>query len=340
MTDPVIPDIPPAPVVPPYPALGAPNFNQMAYDVGTGMPGVVSGLNAIAAAARECALASRAYAQSGDGSRQQAEAAAAAATAKAGEALGSASAASGSASAASGSAGAAAGSASTASTQAGIATAQAGNANTARLASEAARDASVAARDAAQGYRDQAEVFASGQLKGSSTTSVTPGAGAKSFAIEPSRSFVTGMYLVATSTSDPATSMSGYVQSYDAATGALVIGVDKFAGVAKADWVIGVAAPGAPASMTTQVITANTNAVPGVFYVFAVAGITLTLPTNFSAGQLFGFGMSRGIGNANINWQTNKCKGRSPGVMQLLSQNDTAVCMLVNATDGFMEVVG
>lgn len=341
MTEIYIPDIPAAPVVPPYPALGAPNFNQMAYAVGMGMPGVVSGINAIAAAARECALASRAYAQSGDGSRQQAEAAAAAATAKAGEALGSASAASGSASAASGSAGAAAGSASTASTQAGIAAAQAGNANTARLASEAARDASVAARDAAQGYRDQAEVFASGQLKGSSTTSVTPGAGAKSFAIEPSRSFVTGMYLVATSTSDPATSMSGYVQSYDAGTGDLVIGADKFAGAsAKADWVIGVAAPGAPASMTTQVITANTNAVPGVFYVFAVAGITLTLPTNFSAGQLFGFGMSRGIGSANINWQTNKCKGRSPGVMQLLSQNDTAVCMLVNATDGFMEVVG
>ncbi|MFI2757171.1 hypothetical protein, partial [Streptococcus suis] len=89
-------------------------------------------------------------------------------------------------------------------------------AETARSGSEAARDASViakgqseAARDAAQGYRDQAEVFASGQLKGSSTTSVTPGAGAKSFSMEPSRSFVAGMYLVATSTSDPATRMSG-----------------------------------------------------------------------------------------------------------------------------------
>ncbi len=148
------------------------------------------------------------------------------------------------------------------------------------------------------------------------------------------------MYLVATSTSDPATSMSGYVQSYDAATGALVIGVDKFAGVAKADWVIGVAAPGASDSMTVQVITANTNAVPGVFYIFATAGITLTIPTNFSAGQTFGFGMSRAITTANINWQSNKLKGRSPGVMQLLSQNDTAVCMWVNSTDGFMEVVG
>lgn len=242
-------------------------------------------------------------------------------------------------------AGIATGAAGTATAQAGLASTARTGAETARSDSEAARDASViakgqseAARDAAQGYRDQAEVFASGQLKGSSTTSVTPGAGAKTFGIEPSRSFVAGMYLVATSTSDPGTRMSGYVQSYNPGTGALVIGVDTFAGTAaKADWVIGVAAPGSSDSMATQVITANTNAVPGVFYIFASSGITLTLPTNFSAGQTFGFGMSRGISSANIDWQTNKLKGRSPGVMQLLSQNDSAVCRWVNATDGFME---
>ncbi|MEQ6309860.1 hypothetical protein ABN448_21775 [Delftia acidovorans] len=333
-----IPDIPAAPAVPPYPALGAPNFNQMAYAVGVGMPGVVSGINAIAAAARECALASRAYALSGDGSRQQAETAAATATTKAGEAHGSALAASGSASAASGSAAAAAGSANAAATQAGIAATQAGLSNSARVASESARDASVVARDASKAYRDQAEVFASAQLKGSSTTSVTPGAGAKTFGMEPSRSFVAGMYLVATSASDPGTRMSGYVQSYNPGTGTLVIGVDTFAGTAaKADWVIGVAAPGASAWMTTQVITASAVAVPGVFYVLAAAGITLTVPINFAAGQAFGFGMSRGIWAANIDWQSNKLKGRSPGVMQLLSQNDSAVCRWVNATDGFME---
>src|SRR5258708_29534486 len=33
----------------------------------------------------------------------------------------------------------------------------------------------------------------------------------------------------------------------------------------------------------------------GVYYVLATAGITLTIPTNFSAGQAIGFGMSRGI---------------------------------------------
>ncbi|KEH11461.1 hypothetical protein GY15_28235 [Delftia sp. 670] len=341
MTEIFIPDIPAAPVVPPYPALGAPNFNQMAYAVGTGMPGVVSGLNAIAAAARECALASRAYAVLGDGSRQQAEAARDAAVIAKGasESARDASVIAKNASEVARDLAVAAKGASEAARD--LSVSARGTSEAARDASVIAKNASEAARDASKAYRDQAEVFASGQLKGSSSTSVTPGAGAKSFAIQPSRSFVAGMYLVATSTSDPATSMSGYVQSYDAGTGDLVIGVDSFAGAAaKADWVIGVAAPGAPASMTTQVITANTNAVPGVFYVFAVAGITLTLPTNFSAGQLFGFGMSRGIGNANINWQTNKCKGRSPAVMQLLSQNDTAVCMYVNPTDGFMEVVG
>jgi|GEM_PF-1961581 len=213
-----------------------------------------------------------------------------------------------------------------------------GGAETARDASISAKNASEAARDASKAYRDQAEVFASAQLKGSSTTSVTPGAGAKTLGMEPSRSFVAGMYLVVTSASDPGTRMSGYVQSYNPGTGALVIGVDAFAGTAaKADWVIGVAAPGASAWMTTQVITASTVAVPGVFYVLAAAGITLTVPINFAAGQAFGFGMSRGIWAANIDWQSNKLKGRSPGVMQLLSQNDSAVCRWVNATDGFME---
>jgi hypothetical protein len=141
-------------------------------------------------------------------------------------------------------------------------------------------------RNAAQGFRDQAEVFATQQIKGSSTTSVTPGAGAKSFTIEANRSFVTGMYVVATSTSDPATQMSGPVQSYNATTGALVIAVDMFAGAsAKADWVIGVAAPGAATGLARQVVTANTTCVAGVAYIVAAAGITLTLPASWAAGE-------------------------------------------------------
>ena len=338
MTDIVTPtpidELPPAPSPGDTPA----EFNAKSFPFVAAEVTMVPQINTAAAQTNQNATAASERAAAADASKGAAQAAAGTATTKAGEASASATAAAGSATAASTSAGNAAGSATAAS---GSATAAAGSATAAAGSAAAANTAKTgaeAARDAAQGYRDQAEVFASGQLKGSSTTSVTPGAGAKSFSMEPSRSFVAGMYLVATSTSDPATRISGYVQSYNAATGALVIGVDTFAGAsAKADWVIGVAAPGSSDSMATQVITANTNAVPGVFYIFAASGITLTLPTNFSAGQTFGFGMSRGISSANIDWQTNKLKGRSPGVMQLLSQNDSAVCRWVNATDGFVE---
>ncbi|MFC4924547.1 hypothetical protein [Delftia deserti] len=197
---------------------------------------------------------------------------------------------------------------------------------TARGGSESARDASVAAkgqseaaRDAAQGFRNQAEVFATQQIKGSSTTSVTPGAGAKSFVIEASRSFVVGMYVVATSTSDPATSMSGYIQSYNPSTGALVIGVDMFAGAsAKADWVIGVAAPGAASGLTRQVVTANTTCVAGVAYIVAAAGITLTLPTSWTPGDKIAF--IEAIGNGaiySVAWGSTLLRGRAMGTRQI-----------------------
>ncbi|WP_047217188.1 hypothetical protein [Delftia lacustris] len=338
MTEPVNPtpisELPPAPAPTDTPAV----FSEKAFATVAAQVAMVPQINAENSKVYQNAVAANERAVAADASAD-------AAAVEADLAMGYRDTANAAAGTATTQAGIATGAAGTATTQAGLASTARTGAETARSGAEAARDASVtakgqseAARDAAQGYRDQAEVFASGQLKGSSTTSVTPGAGAKSFAIEPSRSFVTGMYLVSTSTSDPATRMSGYVQSYDAGTGALVIGVDTFAGAsAKADWVIGVAAPGASDSMTVQVITANTNAVPGVFYIFATAGVTLTIPTNFSAGQSFGFGMSRAITTANINWQSNKLKGRSPGVMQLLSQNDTAVCRWTNSTDGFME---
>lgn len=47
MTNPTTP--PAAPTVPPYPQLGSPSFNSEAYAVGTGMPGVVDGIAALAA---------------------------------------------------------------------------------------------------------------------------------------------------------------------------------------------------------------------------------------------------------------------------------------------------
>lgn len=286
MTEIAIPDIPPAPAVPPYPALGAPNFNQMAYAVGMGMPGVVSGLNAIALAARQCALAARADALAVAAYVGVAQGAAGTATARAGDAAGSAAAAGASKDAAIAAAGSALESAEDSAGSAQGSEDSRLAAVQARQGAEQARSGAEDLRDEAKGYRDQAAVFATQQIKGSSSSSVTPGAGAKSFVIEVSRSFVAGMYVVATSTSDPATSMSGYVQSYGPATGALVIGVDMFSGAsAKADWVIGVAAPGAASGLTRQVVTANTVCVAGVAYIVAAAGITLTLPTSWAAGD-------------------------------------------------------
>jgi hypothetical protein len=91
-------------------------------------------------------------------------------------------------------------------------------------------------------------------------------------------------------------------------------------------------------SLDTETITANTVAVPGKFYVIATADITLTIPATFNANEPVGFGMSRGITRAYVDWTTNKLKGRDPGVMELQSQNDAATVTFANATDGFVEV--
>ena len=203
---------------------------------------------------------------------EEATTAASTATTKAGEASTSASTASTKASEASASA-------STASTAASTASSAAGTATTA--ASTATTKAAEASASAAQ-----AQVFATQQLKASSTTSLTPGAGSKTFAVEAGRSFVAGMYLVATSSGAPANKMSGTVVSYDGSTGALVITVDAFAGAAaRADWVIGVAVPSSGGGLARQVVSTNTACVAGVAYIVAAAGIVLTLPAGWSAGD-------------------------------------------------------
>lgn len=243
-------------------------------------------------------------------------------------------------------AGIATGAAGTATTQAGLASTARTGAEAARGGSESARDASVAAkgqseaaRDASQAYRDQAAVFATQQIKGSSTTSVTPGAGAKSFVIEANRSFVVGMYVVATSTSDPTTQMSGPVQSYNPTTGDLVIAVDMFSGAsAKADWVIGVAAPGAATGLARQVVTANTTCVAGVAYVVAAAGITLTLPASWAAGERIAVIEAIGDGALySLAFGSTLLRGRAMGTQQISSNfGSTGVLTYNDATRGLV----
>ncbi|SOE35891.1 hypothetical protein SAMN05216519_1884 [Delftia acidovorans] len=330
---------PVAPTVPIYPALGSAAFNQEAYAYGTAMPSVSLRIWEIGRSSEINATASYEWAMASTDLRDQAQAAAGTSVAKAGEAAASAAASAGSATAASTSEGNAAGSASSAS---GSATAAAGSATEAAGSATAANTAKTgaeSARDASQAYRDQAAVFATQQIKGSSTTSVTPGAGAKSFVIEASRSFVAGMYVVATSTSDPATQMSGPVQSYNPATGALVIAVDMYSGAgAKADWVIGVAAPGAATGLARQVVTANTTCVAGVAYIVAAAGITLTLPTTWTPGDRIAIIEAIGDGQQySIAFGATKLRSRSMGT-QVISAVYGATGVLTNqdATRGLV----
>lgn len=95
MTD--IVEVPPAPVVPPFPALGSNNYNDEAYAAGVALPGLSAGIHAIgvaahtnATAAKEQALAASgsasAAAQSADGAASSADAAADSASASAGSA--------------------------------------------------------------------------------------------------------------------------------------------------------------------------------------------------------------------------------------------------------------
>ncbi len=278
--------------IPEFPALSdraAGTYNSKAYAFGTHMGGpgpFVGEINALAANVHHNAQEAVNAADGSGDAQVAAEAARDAAAESAGAADGFSRNAASSATAAAESAGAAADSDIAAAQKAQLADAARQAAQDARGQTQLLRSETEALRNQTQALRNQAETFATGQLKGSSTTSVVPGAGAKSFAMEASRSFVAGMYLIATSVSDPATQMSGPVQSYDPATGALVIAVDKFAGAAaRADWAIGIAARAGATALARQDVTANTLCVAGVEYVVVAPGITLTLPTNWSTDE-------------------------------------------------------
>ena len=319
VTPPTIDALPPAPLPTDTPE----NFNTKAFATLAAQVALVTQVNASNAATHQNALASDERAVAAEASKTSAETAAGTATTQASTATTAAG---------------------TATTQAGLAAASAATAGTKRDEAVAAADAAVpaaaaavAARDAAQGYRDQAEVFATQQLTGSSASSLTPGAGNKTFAMEPSRSFVVGMYLSATSSGTPTARMAGYVVSYAMATGALVIAVDSYGGAgAHADWVIGVAAPGAADGITTQVVTANTTCVANVLYVVAAAGITLTAPTAWAANDTWG--VTEAIGNGaqyTLAFGTTPLRGRVVG-SQVLSAafGTTGALRYQNSTQG------
>ena len=174
--------------------------------------------------------------------------------------------------------------ANTAGTKASEASASATSAaNSATAAEASAVDASNSATAAATSAIN-AEIFATQQLKATSTTSNTPGLGDKSFTIETGKAFVIGMYLSITSSGASVNRMSGLVKSYNPATGALVVTVDAFTGsTARTDWVIGIAVKSAELATPYYSVSANTNATAFNRYQIT-ASLDLTLPASPNDG--------------------------------------------------------
>lgn len=316
VTPPTIDAMPPAP----QPTDTREQFNLKAFPHAAAQQTLVTQANASAAATNQNAVAANERAVAASASASAASASAGTAGTKRDEAVAAAT---------------------TATQQAGIATGAASTATTKRDEAVTAAGQAVPAASAAVAARDQAQIFATQQIKASSTTSVTPGAGNKTFAIETSRSFVAGMYLVATSAGVPGTRMSGYVSSYDMATGQLVLAVDSFAGSsARADWQIGVAAPGGGAGaglLTVQRITANTSGVPNVHYVIGAAGIRLTIPSGMATDDRIAVSedIAPGLGYE-IDFGTVPLRGYQNGLTQVISNRAAVAWRNVGGTTGLI----
>lgn len=153
------------------------------------------------------------------------------------------------------------------------------------LAASGSAGAAAAAQAGAETARDQTLTMGAQVLTASSSTSMVPGTGAKSFNIETGRAFAQGMRLVITSAGDVSAQMTGSVTSYDRATGALQMLITASSGsAARADWVLGIAG-GDSSDLPLVLITTNTTAQAGRCYVIGAAGITLTMPTTWATND-------------------------------------------------------
>lgn len=269
--------------------------------------------NELATAADASASAAALESDAAMGYRNQAGAHASAASVSAGQAAGSSTAAASSDL-----------SAGNAATAAGLAK------NAAQTAATTATEQAVIATEAAE----TAQAAASGQISGTSTTSVTPGTGVKNFTIETGRSFITGMYVVATSTSDTSITMTGLVQSYNGTTGALAIDVQQFTGsTAKADWAIGVAAKSAN-GLTQKIITANTTAIAGENYLFNSPSAILAMPSSPAHGDQVGFVLVTDVTNNQVvDFGSKPFRGQAAG-QRYLNRKGFAMITQYNSTLG------
>lgn len=154
----------------------------------------------------------------------------------------------------------------TATTQAGTATTQAGNANTARIAAEAAAASAVNAPG----------------TQGTSTTSLTIGAGTQTFTTQIGKAWALGQPVVIARTSAPGTTrMSGVVIAYNTGTGSMSVLVDALTGTGTfTDWTISLGTDRSLAGQVTAVAMAANNidcSLGTYFYKTISANTTLTV---------------------------------------------------------------
>lgn len=89
--------------------------------------------------------------------------------------------------------------------------------------------------------------------------------------------------------------------------------------------------------LVPTVITTNTTAVAGNYYIFAAA-CTLTMPASKTTKDAIGFGASRGVTGAEVDFNADNVKGRAAGVLELTTQNDSAIVIWSgNTTDGWVQ---
>lgn len=212
----------------------------------------------------------------------------------------SASAASGSASSASGSASSASGSATLASQWAtSLSLVDGSNYGAKKYALDAATSASNAATSAGNAATSETNAAASAALaaqtfNGTSTTSLTVGAGAQNLTTQTGKAWVVGQYISVARTSDPVnTVMRGAITAYNSGTGALSFNCNDITGSGTfTDWTIGLSGPrGASGSRPlVHVLTTTVNCVVNFDYSLENASATTaTLPSSFTDGDVIGF---------------------------------------------------
>ena len=155
---------------------------------------------------------------------------------------------------------------------------------------------------------------------GTSVTSLTIGAGAQTFTTQAGKAWAVGQPAIIARTSAPGTTrMSGTVTAYNTGTGAMTVAVDAVLGTGTyTDWTISLGTARAPDSLPTQTIVANTTAVPGIHYLLAAGGITLTLPAALPAKDLcIAFSNVSTTTTSWVDFNGHKLRGRLPGLMRL-----------------------